>query len=83
MHRQPYEIAPMPPRPHSGGGTGAPRTASTRTFGDVDNDGRADLFIAKGNVDKQDAGQSAMEDPNNLLIAAARRPLAEAAAAAA
>ncbi|MBI1418897.1 MAG: hypothetical protein GC146_16925, partial [Limimaricola sp.] len=35
-------------------------------FGDIDNDGRADLFIAKGNVDQMPS--NAIHDPNNLLM---------------
>ena len=35
-------------------------------FGDVDNDGWDDLFVAKGNVEQMPG--SAMEDPNNLLM---------------
>ncbi|HEU4862849.1 MAG TPA: CRTAC1 family protein [Candidatus Limnocylindria bacterium] len=41
-------------------------TAWHAEFQDVDNDGLADLFIAKGNVEAQDG--YAMRDPSNLLI---------------
>ena len=48
------------------GDDGRPSTGWHAEFGDVDNDGRADLFIAKGNVDQMPA--NAMHDPNNLLM---------------
>ncbi len=43
-----------------------PSTAWHIDFQDVNNDGRADLFIAKGNVSEMP--DFAMKDPNNLLI---------------
>jgi hypothetical protein len=43
-----------------------PSTAWHTDFQDVNNDGRADLFIAKGNVSKMP--DFALKDPNNLLI---------------
>ncbi len=43
-----------------------PSTAWHAQFEDVNNDGLADLFIAKGNVDKMP--DFAVKDPNNLLI---------------
>ena len=52
-------------RPHTGD-TVAPSTAWHAEFGDVNNDGPADLFIAKGNVAKMP--DFALEDPNNLLL---------------
>jgi hypothetical protein len=52
-------------RPHTGDTT-APSTAWHAEFGDVNNDGIADLFIAKGNVAKMP--DFALEDPNNLLM---------------
>jgi hypothetical protein len=54
-----------------------PSTAWHTQFEDVNNDGLADLFIAKGNVDqmKDFAGQ----DPNNLLIQGADGKFTEAA----
>ncbi|MDQ7069755.1 MAG: CRTAC1 family protein [Rhodobacterales bacterium] len=52
-------------RPYTGG-DGRPSTGWHIEFGDVDNDGRDDVFIAKGNVDQMP--DSAMADPNNLLI---------------
>lgn len=48
------------------GSDGRPSTGWHSQFGDVDNDGRADLFIAKGNVDQMPS--NAIHDPNNLLI---------------
>ena len=52
-------------RPHAGD-DGRPSTGWHAQFGDVDNDGLADLFIAKGNVDQMP--DMAMRDPNNLLM---------------
>lgn len=51
-------------RPHVGD-EGRPSTGWHAEFGDVDNDERADLFIAKGNVDQMPG--MAMRDPNTLL----------------
>ena len=51
-------------RPHAGA-DGRPSTGWHVQFGDVDNDGRDDIFIAKGNVDQMP--DMAMEDPNSLL----------------
>jgi len=48
------------------GDDGRPSTGWHAQFGDVDNDGLDDLFIAKGNVDQMPS--NAIEDPNNLLI---------------
>ena len=48
------------------GNDGRPSTGWHAAFGDVNNDGRDDLFIAKGNVDAMPG--NAMLDPNNLLI---------------
>lgn len=52
-------------RPYTGG-DGRPSTGWHAEFGDVDNDGHDDLFIAKGNV--QSMGDAAVNDPNNLLL---------------
>lgn len=60
----PYAIGTYAQRPHVGD-DGRPSTGWHAEFGDIDNDGRADLFIAKGNVDQMPG--MAMEDPNNLL----------------
>lgn len=43
-----------------------PSTAWHTQFEDVNNDGRTDVFIAKGNVDRMP--DFAQEDPNNLLL---------------
>jgi hypothetical protein len=52
-------------RPYTGGDV-RPSTAWHPQFADVNNDGRLDLFIAKGNVSEMpDFAQS---DPNNLLL---------------
>jgi hypothetical protein len=48
------------------GDDGRASTGWHAEFGDIDNDGRADLFIAKGNVDQMPG--LAMLDPNNLLM---------------
>jgi hypothetical protein len=61
----PFSIGTYAQRPHTGG-DGRPSTGWHAEFGDVDNDGLADLFIAKGNVDQMPG--MATRDPNNLLI---------------
>lgn len=61
----PYAIGTYAQRPHIGD-EGRPSTGWHAEFGDVNNDGRADLFIAKGNVDQMPG--MAERDPNNLLI---------------
>jgi enediyne biosynthesis protein E4 len=52
-------------RPYTGGDT-RPSTAWHAQFADVNNDGRLDLFVAKGNVAKMP--DFAADDPNNLLL---------------
>lgn len=52
-------------RPHVGENV-KPSTAWHAQFDDVNNDGLADLFIAKGNV--AEMPDFAAEDPNNLLL---------------
>lgn len=52
-------------RPYAGD-TELPSTAWHAEFGDVNNDGLADLFVAKGNVEAQ-AGFAA-RDPSNLFL---------------
>lgn len=52
-------------RPHLGD-DGRPSTGWHIAFGDVNNDGRDDVFIAKGNVEQMPS--NAMEDPNSLLV---------------
>lgn len=52
-------------RPYAGG-DGRPSTGWHVEFGDMQNDGRDDIFIAKGNVEQMPG--LAMKDPNNLLV---------------
>lgn len=73
----PYAIGTYAQRPHIGD-DGRPSTGWHAEFGDVDNDGRADLFIAKGNVDQMPS--NAIHDPNNLLMQQADGSFVEAAA---
>ncbi|MGI3185652.1 CRTAC1 family protein [Nioella aestuarii] len=61
----PYESGATAHRPYTGG-DGRPSTGWHAVFGDVNNDGWSDLFVAKGNVEQMPG--SAMEDPNNLLM---------------
>lgn len=60
-----YERGTTAHRPYTGD-DGRPSTGWQISFGDVDNDGRDDVFIAKGNVEQMLG--SAMHDPNNLLM---------------
>jgi hypothetical protein len=66
-------------RPHTGGDL-RPSTAWHAQFEDVNNDGRADLFVAKGNV--AEMPDFAQRDPNNLLVQGEDGRFVEAAAAA-
>lgn len=61
----PYETGATAHRPHIGD-DGRPSTGWHAAFGDVNNDGLEDLFIAKGNVDQMP--ENAMADPNTLLL---------------
>ncbi len=61
----PFSIGTYAQRPYTGG-DGRPSTGWHAEFGDIDNDARADLFIAKGNVDQMPG--MATKDPNNLLM---------------
>ena len=61
----PYDLGTTAHRPYAGG-DGRPSTGWHVEFGDVNNDGRDDIFIAKGNVEQMPG--LAMKDPNNLLI---------------
>ncbi len=63
----PFSIGTYAQRPFMGD-DGRPSTGWHAEFGDVDNDGRVDLFIAKGNVDQMPS--NATHDPNNLLMQA-------------
>ena len=60
-----YAMGTTAQRPHLGD-DGRPSTGWSIVFGDVDLDGRDDVFIAKGNVEQMPS--NAMEDPNNLLM---------------
>ncbi|MCX7560605.1 CRTAC1 family protein [Sulfitobacter sp. F26204] len=73
----PFDIGTYAHRPHMGG-DGRPSTGWHAEFGDVNNDGLPDLFIAKGNVDQMPG--MAMRDPNNLLMQQAGGTFVEAAA---
>jgi len=72
----PYATGTYAQRPYLGD-DGRPSTGWHAEFGDIDNDGRVDLFIAKGNVDQMPT--NAMHDPNNLLMQGADGRFAEAA----
>ncbi|MCP4826947.1 MAG: CRTAC1 family protein [Shimia sp.] len=61
----PFDMGTSAHRPYTGG-DGRPSTGWHISFGDVDNDGLDDVFIAKGNV--QQMPGAAMDDPNNLLM---------------
>lgn len=61
----PFSIGTYAQRPFMGD-DGRPSTGWHPAFGDVDNDGRIDLFISKGNVDQMPSNAS--HDPNNLLM---------------
>jgi hypothetical protein len=73
----PYSIGTYAQRPHVGD-DGRPSTGWHAEFGDINNDGRADLFIAKGNVDQMPG--MATRDPNNLLMQKTDGTFYEAAA---
>ncbi|MCK0094061.1 CRTAC1 family protein [Yoonia sp. F2084L] len=75
----PFTIGTYAQRPHTGD-DGRPSTGWHAEFADVDNDGRADLFIAKGNVDQMPG--LAIKDPNNLLMQNADGTFRETAATA-
>ncbi len=60
----PFAMGTSAHRPHVGD-DGRPSTGWHVAFGDVDLDGRDDVFIAKGNVDQMPG--NAMADPNSLL----------------
>ncbi len=61
----PYSIGTYATTPFIGD-DGRASTGWHAEFGDIDNDGRPDLFISKGNV--QEMPSNAMRDPNNLLM---------------
>ncbi|MGR3617426.1 MAG: CRTAC1 family protein [Paracoccaceae bacterium] len=60
-----YEFGTTAHRPYAGG-DGRPSTGWHAAFGDANNDGRDDIFVAKGNVEQMP--DAAMKDPNNLLL---------------
>jgi len=60
-----YDRGTTAQRPYLGD-DGRPSTGWHVAFGDVNNDGRDDIFIAKGNVEQMPS--NAMADPNNLLM---------------
>lgn len=65
MEKAPWAKGTYAPHPYKGD-DGRPSTGWHAEFGDIDNDGRDDLFIAKGNVDQMPS--NAMHDPNDLLM---------------
>ncbi|MEL6609259.1 MAG: CRTAC1 family protein [Pseudomonadota bacterium] len=71
-----YDFGTTAHRPHVGS-DGRPSTGWHAQFGDVTNDGRDDIFVAKGNVEQMPV--AAMEDPNTLLIQGADGQFTEAA----
>ncbi len=75
----PFSIGTYSQRPFIGE-DGRPSTGWHPEFGDIDNDGRADLFISKGNVDQMPSNAS--HDPNNLLMQGADGVFHETAEAA-
>jgi hypothetical protein len=77
MHNAPFELGTYAHRPHVGD-DGRPSTGWHAEFGDIDNDGRLDLFLAKGNVDQMPS--NAIHDPNNLLMQAGDGTFREVAA---
>ncbi|MFN3844901.1 MAG: CRTAC1 family protein [Paracoccaceae bacterium] len=65
MQNAPYATGSYATTPYMGD-DGRPSTGWHAQFGDIDNDGHDDLFIAKGNVEQMPS--NAIRDPNNLLI---------------
>lgn len=74
MQNAPHAIGTYATTPYSGD-DGRPSTGWHAQFGDMDNDGRDDLFIAKGNVEQMPS--NAIHDPNNLLMQQADGTFAE------
>lgn len=64
-HEAQFAMGTSAHRPYAGGDE-RPSTGWHTQFEDVNNDGRYDLFIAKGNVDRMP--DFAQRDPNNLLL---------------
>ena len=75
----PFNLGTTAQRPFTGG-DGRPSTGWHVQFGDVQNDGLDDIFIAKGNVEQMPG--LAMKDPNNLLVQGADGRFTETAQAA-
>ena len=71
----PYSRGATAQRPYVGD-DGRPSTGWHAEFGDVDNDGLDDLFVAKGNVDQM--GENAIADPDDLLMKAPDGSFSEA-----
>jgi len=65
FHEIAFDYGVEATRPHAGDDE-RPSTAWHSQFADVNNDGRIDLFVAKGNVEEME--EAAAEDPNNLLL---------------
>lgn len=61
----PFETGTTAHRPYMGN-DGRPSSGWHVSFGDVQNDGLDDIFVAKGNVEQ--LPESALDDPNNLLV---------------
>ncbi|WP_204113581.1 CRTAC1 family protein [Shimia biformata] len=61
----PFDLGTTAHRPYTGG-DGRPSTGWHVAFGDVDLNGRDDIFVSKGNVEQMPV--AAMLDPNNLLM---------------
>ncbi len=70
-----YDFGTTAQRPYTGD-DGRPSTGWHIAFGDAQNDGLDDVFIAKGNV--QEMPGLAMRDPNNLLVQQANGRFSEA-----
>ncbi len=60
-----FETGHTAHRPYTGG-DGRPSTGWHAAFADFNNDGRDDVFVAKGNVEQMPS--NAADDPNNLLM---------------
>ncbi len=72
-----YDKGTTAHRPHVGD-DGRPSTGWHAQFGDINNDGRDDIFIAKGNVEQMP--DAALDDPNNLLLQSIDGQFVEASA---
>ncbi|MEP5151505.1 VCBS repeat-containing protein, partial [Planktotalea sp.] len=72
-----YDFGTTAHRPHVGG-DGRPSTGWHAQFADVNNDGRDDIFVTKGNVEQMPV--AAMQDPNSLLMQNADGRFTEASA---